>query len=138
MQTLTELVKMAGDCTHNPQHYGSGGAAETFRPPSSATGAPPAVVVVGGRRGPPPPSSPNFEVIDGLLYRRKLERGFINYREVLPEERRHEAVSAFHRRRRAAAAAAAGLRQHLSFEETYKSVAENYWWDGKLQYLELQ
>lgn len=68
----------------------------------------------------PGPSS--FEMIDGMLYRRKLEKGFINYREVLDEERRHEAVSSFHRRR-------AGQR-HLSLEETYKCVAENYWWDG--------
>ena len=113
MQTITELVKMAGDCTYNP-HYGS---AETFCPSSNGDPA-------GDRTGRgPPPRSPNFEVIDGLLYRKKLERGFINYREVLTEERRHEAVSTFHRRR-------AGLR-HLSFEETYKCVAENYWWDGK-------
>ena len=113
MQTITELVKMAGDCAYNP-HYGS---AETFCPSSNGDPA-------GDRTGRgPPPRSPNFEVIDGLLYRKKLERGFINYREVLTEERRHEAVSTFHRRR-------AGLR-HLSFEETYKCVAENYWWDGK-------
>jgi hypothetical protein len=113
MQTITELVKMAGDCTYNP-HYGS---AETFCP--SSNGDP-----VRDRNGRgPAPRSPNFEVIDGLLYRKKLERGFINYREVLKEDRRHEAVSTFHRRR-------SGPR-HLSFEETYKCVAENYWWDGK-------
>ncbi|KAM8857163.1 uncharacterized protein ACB058_008932 [Synchiropus picturatus] len=68
------------------------------------------------------PGSPNFEVIDGMLYRRKLEKGFINYREVLEEERRHEAICSFHRRR-------AGQR-HLTLEETYKCVAENYWWEG--------
>lgn len=66
--------------------------------------------------------SPNFEVIGGLLYRKKLEKGFINYREVLEEDRRHEAVSTFHCRRPG--------QQHLSLEETYKSVAENYWWEG--------
>lgn len=71
-----------------------------------------------GRTG--TPGSSNFEVIDGTLYRRKLEKGFINYREVLDEERRLEAITSFHSRR-------AG---HLTLEETYTSVAENYWWDG--------
>lgn len=66
--------------------------------------------------------SPNFELIDGLLYRKKLERGFINYREVLNEGRRHEAISTFHQRRPG--------QRHLSLEETYKFVAENYWWEG--------
>ncbi|XP_053185004.1 uncharacterized protein si:dkey-229b18.3 [Scomber japonicus] len=61
-------------------------------------------------------------MIDGMLYRKKLEKGFINYREVLDEDRRHEAIATFHRRR-------AGQR-HLSLEETYKCVAENYWWEG--------
>lgn len=67
--------------------------------------------------------SPNFEVIDGLLYRKKLEKGFINYREVLDVDRRHEAISTFHQRRPG--------QQHLSLEETYKCVAENYWWEGR-------
>ncbi|XP_062313172.1 uncharacterized protein si:dkey-229b18.3 isoform X1 [Osmerus eperlanus] len=66
--------------------------------------------------------SPNFEIIDGLQYRKKLEQGFIHYREVLDQDRRHGAISTFHRRR-------PGTR-HLSLEETYKAVAENYWWDG--------
>ncbi|PWA31233.1 hypothetical protein CCH79_00002684 [Gambusia affinis] len=66
--------------------------------------------------------SSNFEVMDGLLYRRKFERGFINYREVLGEDRRQEAISTFHRRRPG--------QRHLSLEETYKCVAENYWWEG--------
>uniref|UniRef100_A0A3B3U0M1 BTB domain-containing protein n=1 Tax=Poecilia latipinna TaxID=48699 RepID=A0A3B3U0M1_9TELE len=68
--------------------------------------------------------SSNFEVMDGLLYRRKFERGFINYREVLGEDRRQEAISTFHRRRPG--------QRHLSLEETYKCVAENYWWEGML------
>uniref|UniRef100_A0AAX7TQP9 BTB domain-containing protein n=1 Tax=Astatotilapia calliptera TaxID=8154 RepID=A0AAX7TQP9_ASTCA len=59
---------------------------------------------------------------NGLLYRKKLERGFINYREVLNEDRRHEAISTFHIRRPG--------QRHLSLEETYKCVAENYWWEG--------
>ncbi|XP_061648413.1 uncharacterized protein si:dkey-229b18.3 isoform X1 [Phyllopteryx taeniolatus] len=66
--------------------------------------------------------SPNFEWIDGLLYRKKLERGFLNYREVLDEDRRLEAVATFHRRPPG--------KRHLSLEETYKCVADNYWWEG--------
>ncbi|CAL8268410.1 unnamed protein product [Lota lota] len=105
---------MAGECAYNT-HYGN---TETFCPSSNGDND-----AVGNLKGRGPlPHSPNFEVIDGLLYRKKLERGFINYREVLTEDRRHEAISTFHRRR-------SGLR-HLSFEETYKCVAENYWWDG--------
>jgi len=73
-------------------------------------------------RGLPARWSPNFETIDGLLYRKKLERGFFNYREVLDEGRRLEALSTFHRRRLG--------QRHLSLEETYKCVAENYWWEG--------
>ncbi|XP_051938705.1 uncharacterized protein si:dkey-229b18.3 [Hippocampus zosterae] len=88
-------------------------------------------MAVKGTRCPPKPWSsvagerswsPNFEWIGGLLYRKKLERGFLNYREVLDEDRRLEAVATFHRR-------PPGMR-HLSLEETYKCVAENYWWEG--------
>ncbi|XP_029936435.1 uncharacterized protein LOC115379732 isoform X2 [Myripristis murdjan] len=115
---------MAGDCTYNNAHYGN---TETFCPSKlwsdgdgAAAGEMDSVGNLKGRG--PTPRSPNFEVIDGLLYRKKLEKGFINYREVLHEDRRHEAISTFHRRR-------PGLR-HLSLEETYKCVAENYWWEG--------
>ncbi|XP_077584395.1 uncharacterized protein LOC144204336 isoform X2 [Stigmatopora nigra] len=66
--------------------------------------------------------SPNYEWIDGLLYRKKLERGFLNFREVLDEDRRLEAIATFHRR--------SNGKRHLSLEETYKCVADNYWWDG--------
>ncbi|XP_035460678.1 uncharacterized protein si:dkey-229b18.3 [Scophthalmus maximus] len=116
---------MAGDCTHANTHY-----SETF-PPSKPWsdgaagrhGRAQAPVGSSQARGPPAARwSPHFEVIDGLLYRKKLEKGFLNYREVLEEERRHEAVSTFHRRRPG--------QRHLSLEETYKCVAENYWWEG--------
>eukprot|EP00064_Thunnus_orientalis_P003377 superscaffoldBa00000271_g3386 len=118
-------VKMAGDCTHTNAHYAQverfypskhwlDGDRDRVREMESAGNS--------RGRGPPARWSPNFEVIDGMLYRKKLEKGFINYREVLDEDRRHEAISTFHRRR-------AGQR-HLSLEETYKCVAENYWWEG--------
>ncbi|XP_061579362.1 uncharacterized protein si:dkey-229b18.3 isoform X2 [Cololabis saira] len=99
---------MTSDYTH------TGG----FRPskPRAGGGMQPAGRGAHARR------SPNFELIDGLLYRKKLERGFMNYREVLSEDWRHEAVSTFHQRRPG--------QRHLSLEETYKCVAENYWWEG--------
>lgn len=66
---------------------------------------------------------PKFRVVDGLLYRKRLERGLVHYREVLDEDRRHEVVSTLHRR---------PAEHHLSLAETYKCVAENYWWDGTM------
>lgn len=117
---------MAGDCTHSNAHYAQ---SETFCPSTpwsdgdaEAAGEMDSAGISKGR-GPPARLPPNFEVIDGLLYRKKLERGFINYREVLDEDRRHEALSTFHRRKRPG-------QGHFSLEETYKSVAENYWWEG--------
>ncbi|XP_037344697.2 uncharacterized protein si:dkey-229b18.3 isoform X2 [Pungitius pungitius] len=114
---------MAGICTHVGASYAS---AETFRPSKPWTDEDRAgrMETAGNSegRGPPERRSPNFETIDGLLYRKKLERGFVNYREVLEEDRRQEALSTFHRRRLG--------QRHLSLEETYKCVAENYWWEG--------
>ncbi|XP_060945068.1 uncharacterized protein si:dkey-229b18.3 [Limanda limanda] len=114
---------MAGDCTNT--QYASSGAFDPSKPwadgDSVRTGDREAGGVSPGR-GARARRSPNFELIDGLLYRKKLERGFINYREVLDEDRRDEAVSTFHRRRPG--------QRHFSQEETYKCVAENYWWEG--------
>nr|XP_005998523.1 PREDICTED: uncharacterized protein LOC102367407 isoform X2 [Latimeria chalumnae] len=69
--------------------------------------------------------SPSFyEVIDGVLYRKKLEKGYIHYREVLEEEeKRRSVLASFHQRR-------TGKKLHNSLEETYRNVAENYWWEG--------
>lgn len=115
---------MAGDCTHTNAHYAN--AEKTFCPskPWSDGDRDGPMESAGNSKGRGLPArwSPNFETIDGLLYRKKLERGFINYREVLDEDRRHEALSTFHRRRLG--------QHHLSLEETYKCVAENYWWEG--------
>lgn len=114
---------MAGDCTHTSARYANAETVCPSKPWSDGPGT-------GGMesagnsegRGLPARWSPNFETIDGLLYRKKLERGFVNYREVLDEDRRPEALSTFHRRRLG--------QRHLSLEETYKCVAENYWWEG--------
>ncbi|XP_068186293.1 uncharacterized protein si:dkey-229b18.3 isoform X2 [Antennarius striatus] len=112
---------MADSCTVTSDHLAN---VETFYPskPWSDGGEHRAGELESGR-GPPAGQAPNFEVIDGLLYRKKLERGFFNYREVLDEDRRQEAISTFHRRMRPG-------QRHLSLEETYKCVAENYWWEG--------
>ncbi|XP_071332090.1 uncharacterized protein [Trachinotus anak] len=116
---------MAGDCTHTNTPYANSGTFRASKPWSDGDRDRPGDVESAGDsdgRALPARWSPNFEVIDGLLYRKKLERGFINYREVLDEDRRHEAISTFHRRRHG--------QHHLSLEETYKCVAENYWWEG--------
>lgn len=115
---------MAGDCTHT-----SYVKTETFCPSERWSGD----VDVGDgemekvedskRRGTLKPWPPRFEIRNGLLYRKKLERGFIHYREVLDEDRRHEAIGTIHRRQ-------LSDQHHLSLEETYKCVAENYWWEG--------
>ncbi|XP_029386402.1 uncharacterized protein LOC115061950 [Echeneis naucrates] len=110
---------MAGDCTHTNAPYANSGTFCPSKPWSDGDAERPGDMEPVGRLF-PARWSPNFEVIDGQLYRRKLEKGFINYREVLDEDRRHEAISTFHRRRQG----------HLSLEETYKCVAENYWWEG--------
>lgn len=113
---------MAGDCSHTSVCYGD---EETFcplKPWTDGDGEMESVGISKGR-GPVAGWAPNFEVIDGLLYRKKLERGFIHYREVLDEDRRQEAIATFHRRQRPG-------QHHLSLEETYKCVAENYWWEG--------
>nr|XP_015219437.1 PREDICTED: uncharacterized protein LOC107079467 [Lepisosteus oculatus] len=67
-------------------------------------------------------SSPFFEVIDGVLYRKKLEKGYINYREVLDTDRRRNAIATFHQKRLG--------KTHHTLEDTYRFVAENYWWEG--------
>ncbi|XP_078030667.1 uncharacterized protein LOC117251471 isoform X1 [Epinephelus lanceolatus] len=116
---------MASDCTHTNSHYTNTKSFCPSKPWSDGDREIAGEMEPAGNskgRGLPARCSPNFEMIDGLLYRKKLERGFINYREVLDEDRRHEAVSTFHRRRLG--------QRHLSMEETYKCVAENYWWEG--------
>nr|XP_046221413.1 serine/arginine repetitive matrix protein 1-like [Oncorhynchus gorbuscha] len=114
---------MAGDCNYK-MHYVND---DTFSPSKPLldqarvpTGEPDAPSVLQGRGS--IYCSPNFDMIDGLLYRKKLERGFIHYREVLDEDRRLGAIATFHRRR-------PGMCHH-SLEDTYRSVAENYWWEG--------
>ncbi|XP_011488171.1 uncharacterized protein LOC101172694 isoform X2 [Oryzias latipes] len=113
---------MSGDCTHMNAHFP---AAEVFSLSKAGPDGDSVVMEPVGSSsglGSPARLSANFEVIDGVLYRKKLEKGFINYREVLGDDRRHEAISTFHQRRPG--------QRHLSLEETYKCVADNYWWEG--------
>lgn len=110
---------MAGDCTHSSAQCA---LTERFCPSKPWSDSDREMESKSEGRGQSTRLSLNFEVIDGLLYRKKLERGFINYREVLDEDRRQEAIATFHRRRPG--------QRHLSLEETYKSVADNYWWEG--------
>ncbi|KAJ8282274.1 hypothetical protein COCON_G00047930 [Conger conger] len=65
-------------------------------------------------------SSPYFEIIGGVLHRKKLEKGNTNYREVLDKDRRLNAIATFHLK---------GKRHH-TLEDTYRFVEENYWWEG--------
>ncbi|XP_072116048.1 uncharacterized protein [Mobula birostris] len=67
-----------------------------------------------------------YEVINGILYRKRLERGATSYTEVLvgaAAEQRRAVIASFHQQ------PAAGQR-HCTMEETYKNVSENYWWEG--------
>ncbi|XP_064167308.1 uncharacterized protein LOC135241103 [Anguilla rostrata] len=67
-------------------------------------------------------SSPYFEIIDGVLYRKKFEKGYIRYREVLDRNRQRSAIAASHEE-------PTGKRHH-PLDDTYKTVADNYWWEG--------
>lgn len=107
---------MAGDCTYNT-HYVNDDTFGTIK--QSADRHEPADV--SGVRAAP---SPYFEEIGGSLYRKKLERGFVQYREVLIEEKRLNAIATFHQKRPG--------RRHHTLEDTYRFVAEHYWWEGKL------
>lgn len=72
--------------------------------------------------GAPRESSAFFDVISGSLYRKKLENGFVQYREVLAEDKRLQSIATFHGKRRG--------KSHHTLEDTYRLVAEQYWWEG--------
>lgn len=105
---------MAGDRTHAGDRYAKAEALCLSRPWWDGAADTESASVSRER-------VPKFRVVDGLLYRKRLERGRVHYREVLDEDRRHEVVSTLHRR---------PAQRHPSLAETYKCVAENYWWEG--------
>lgn len=116
---------MAGDCTYNT-HYANDDTFGTIK--QSSDGQQDLVRDVNGVRTvqgtASSPPSPYFEEIGGSLYRKKLERGFVQYREVLAEDKRLNAIATFHQKRPG--------RRHHTLEDTYRFVAEHYWWEGKL------
>ncbi|KAJ8350174.1 hypothetical protein SKAU_G00253040 [Synaphobranchus kaupii] len=67
-------------------------------------------------------SSPYFEIVDGVLYRKKLEKGYVSYREVLDGNRQLGAIAAFHQEPPG--------KRHRTLDDTYRTVADNYWWEG--------
>lgn len=105
---------MAGDRTHASDRYAKAEALCLSRPWWDGAAETDSISVSRER-------VPKFRVVDGLLYRKRLERGLVQYREVLDEDRRHEVISTLHRR---------PAQRHLSLAETYKCVADNYWWEG--------
>ncbi|KAK1167878.1 hypothetical protein AOXY_G10665 [Acipenser oxyrinchus oxyrinchus] len=111
---------MAGDCAYNKRNAKEATCFSNkhLLDCKQEAGGDVAIDSVGGKALP----SPFYEVIDGVLYRKKLEKGYINYREVLDTDRRLGAIATFHRKRNGA--------QHHTLEDTYRYVAENYWWEG--------
>lgn len=107
---------MASQCTHNAH------SDDTFRSTKLTVHEQQerAGCVNGGSA--PVKSSAFFEVIGGCLYRKKLERGFVQYREVLAEDKRLQSIDIFHKKRQD--------KSHHTLEDTYRLVAEQYWWEG--------
>ncbi|XP_078265809.1 uncharacterized protein LOC144598989 isoform X2 [Rhinoraja longicauda] len=91
-----------------------------------------AIISSGDDDGCSPGASSAYEVIDGTLYRKRLERGATSYTEVLvgaAAEQRSAVIASFHQQQQQQQQPAAGQR-HCTMEETYKNVSENYWWEG--------
>ncbi|MBN3274070.1 ZBT11 protein, partial [Polyodon spathula] len=111
---------MAGDCAYNKHHTkeATSFSNKHLLDCKREAGGDAAIDSVGEKSL----TSPFYEVIDGILYRRKLEKGYINYREVLDADRRLGAIATFHQKRNGAL--------HHTLEDTYRFVAENYWWEG--------
>lgn len=111
---------MAGECTYNPQCTGD----DTLCTAKHTTGYLNGVSAAKSysSSSPPSSSSPFFETIGGSLYRKKLEKGGVHYREVLAEDKRLKSIEAFHSRTNG--------KPHHTLEDTYRLVAEHYWWEG--------
>ncbi|TSU63007.1 Zinc finger and BTB domain-containing protein 11 [Bagarius yarrelli] len=107
---------MAGKCTYSARDA----ADDTLCPRNRQeyfTGC------LGGASSSSSTSSPTFfETIGGFLYRKKLEKGMVQYREVLDEDKRLQSIQALH--------AGTPGRPHHTLEDTYRLVAEHYWWKG--------
>lgn len=111
-------AKMAGECTYSARDA----ADDTLCPRERQEHYP--GYLSGASSSSSASSSPFFEAIGGFLYRKKLENGFVQYREVLDEDKRLHSIQAFH--------AGTPGRPHHTLEDTYRLVAEHYWWEGIL------
>lgn len=110
---------MAGECT-----YSARDAADDTLCPRERQERFPRGYLSGASSSSSAALSPFFETIGGLLYRKKLERGFVQYREVLIENQRLHSIQAFHARTPGS--------PHHTLDDTYRLVAEHYWWEGIL------
>lgn len=110
---------MAGECTYSARE-----AADDTLCPRERQDHFPHSYLSGASSSSSVSSSPFFETIGGFLYRKKLEKGFMQYREVLDEDKRLHSIQAFHARTPGS--------PHHTLEDTYRLVAEHYWWEGTL------
>ncbi|XP_032888328.1 uncharacterized protein LOC116980327 isoform X2 [Amblyraja radiata] len=88
-----------------------------------------AAIAIISSSGDGSPAASAYEVIDGTLYRKRLERGATSYTEVLvgaAAEQRSAVIASFHQQQQQPAVG----QRHCTMEETYKNVSENYWWEG--------
>ncbi|XP_026851568.2 uncharacterized protein si:dkey-229b18.3 [Electrophorus electricus] len=113
---------MAGECTYTA-HYASD---DTFCTAKHSVDQQPELGYLNGvgtaKTCPTVASSPFFEMIGGSLFRKKLEKGCLQYREVLADDERLKSIEVFH--------AKIPGKSHHTLEDTYRLVAEHYWWEG--------
>lgn len=109
---------MSSECTYNAQCSTD----DTFRTTKLTAHEQRERAGYANGGGAPVKSSAFFEVIGGFLYRKKLEKGFIQYREVLAEDKRLQSIATFHEKKQG--------KSHHTLEDTYRLVAEHYWWEG--------
>ncbi|XP_051998703.1 uncharacterized protein LOC127655113 [Xyrauchen texanus] len=109
---------MASECTNNTP-YGTDDTLRTTKLPAREQREREEMCVNSGCAS---VTSSAFEVIGESLYRKKLEKGFVQYREVLAEHKRPQSIAAFHEKRPG--------KSHHTLDDTYRLVAEHYWWEG--------
>ncbi|KAI4896958.1 hypothetical protein NFI96_017925 [Prochilodus magdalenae] len=111
---------MAGECRYNPQCTGD----DTFCNARATAGYLNGVSAAKSCSSScsSSSSSPFYETIGGSLYRKKLEKGCVQYCEVLAEDKRLKSIEAFHSKTPG--------KPHHTLEDTYRLVAEHYWWEG--------
>ncbi|KAL6485058.1 hypothetical protein MHYP_G00071030 [Metynnis hypsauchen] len=114
---------MAGECTYNPQCTGDDTFCNARHTAGYLNGVSTAKSCSCSSSSPSSSSSPFFETIGGALYRKKLEKGCVQYREVLAEDKRLKSIEAFHYSKTPG-------KPHHTLEDTYRLVAEHYWWEG--------